>query len=102
MKHDIQCIRKSIEQIEIMMGLLIEKQTVRPSVSNPLVLDTPPEEELMTIREAYLELNVSRTTIDKLRRQGALTSVYFNNQVRLLRVEVLAAKTWYSQLKGKR
>lgn len=84
------------------MGLLIEKQTVRPSVSNPLVLDTPPEEELMTIREAYLELNVSRTTIDKLRRQGALTSVYFNNQVRLLRVEVLAAKTWYSQLKGKR
>lgn len=61
----------------------------------------PDDDELMTVREAYLELNVSRTTIDKLRRQGDLTSVYFNNQVRLLRAEVVAAKTWYSQMKGK-
>lgn len=58
-------------------------------------------DELMTIREAYLELNVSRTTINKLRKQGDLTSYYHNNNVRLLRSEVMAAKHWYSSMKGK-
>lgn len=83
------------------MSLLVKNQAAQLVNTNLPVTDTPPEDELMTVREAYLELNVSRTTIDKLRRQGDLTSVYFNNQVRLLRAEVLAAKAWYSQMKGK-
>lgn len=58
-------------------------------------------EGLMTVREAYLELNVSRSTIDNLRKQGLLKSIYQGGHVRLIRSEVLAAKRWYSQPKGK-
>lgn len=57
--------------------------------------------DLMTVREAYIELNVSRGTVDRLRQEGSLTSLYFNGGVRLLRSEVLAAKKWYSGMKGK-
>lgn len=59
------------------------------------------EEELMTVRQAYLELNVSRTTINKLRREGKLTSLNQLKNVRLIRAEVIAAKKWYSRRKGK-
>ncbi|GGH18251.1 helix-turn-helix domain-containing protein [Sphingobacterium alkalisoli] len=59
------------------------------------------EEELMTVRQAYLELNVSRTTINKLRREGKLTSLNQLKNVRLIRAEVIAAKKWYSGNKGK-
>lgn len=60
-----------------------------------------PPGELMTVREAYIEMNVSRGTVDRLRQEGSLTSLYFNGRVRLLRSEVLAAKKWYSGMKGK-
>lgn len=59
------------------------------------------EEELMTVRQAYLELNVSRTTINKLRQEGKLTSLNQLKNVRLIRAEVIAAKKWYSGNKGK-
>ncbi|MEN5435271.1 hypothetical protein ABE545_16675 [Sphingobacterium faecium] len=59
------------------------------------------EEELMTIREAYLELKISRNTLDGLRRQKKLTSVFNKRNVRLIRTEVEAAKRWYSLVKGK-
>lgn len=105
-----------MQQIEHMMVLLIEKQVGGATGSADFLRNgtnrighertgqdrtNTQSDELMTIREAYLELNVSRSTIDKLRKQGDLTSYYHNNHVRLLRSEVMAAKRWYSNMKGK-
>lgn len=59
------------------------------------------EDELMTVKQAYLEMNVSRSTIYVLRKLGRLTSLYSKKNVRLLRSEVEEAKKWYSQMKGK-
>lgn len=109
MKRGIKRIRRSIQQIEQMVGLLVEKQVgadssaLPTSVAQPFSFESAGVEpdELMTIREAYLELNVSCGTIDKLRRQGDLTSYYHNKNVRLLRSEVMAAKHWYSSMRGK-
>lgn len=109
MKRDIKQIRRSIQQIEHLVGLLVEKRagadssTLPTGVAEAFSVKSAGVEpdELMTIREAYLELNVSRGTIDKLRRQGDLTSLCHNKNVRLLRSEVMAAKQWYSRMKGK-
>lgn len=109
MKRDIKQIRRSIQQIEHLVGLLVEKRVAADSSAMPTGVAQPfsvesagvEPDELMTIREAYLELNVSRGTIDKLRRQGDLTSYYHNKNVRLLRSEVMAAKRWYSSMKGR-
>lgn len=59
------------------------------------------EEELMTVREAYLELKISRNTLDELRRQKKLTSIFKKRNVRLIRTEVEDAKKWYCLIKGK-
>ena len=59
------------------------------------------EDELMTIRQAAIELRVSRGTVDKLRKEGKLTSLHQDRNVRLIRAEVIAAKIWYSRNKGK-
>ena len=59
------------------------------------------EEELMTVREAYLELKISRNTLDALRRQKKLTSIFKKRNVRLIRAEVEDAKKWYCLIKGK-
>jgi|GEM_PF-1670451 len=56
---------------------------------------------LMTIKEAVAQLNVSRYTIDAMRKRGDLTSIRRNGRVRLKRHEVLAARKWYSVQKGK-
>src|SRR5690606_22110772 len=58
------------------------------------------QQDLMTIREAYLELNVSPGTAHKPRQPGILTSIYHQKSVRLLRSEVMAAKYRYSSIKG--
>jgi len=59
------------------------------------------EDELMTVREAYLELKISRNTLDELRRQKKLTSIFKKRNVRLIRAEVEDAKKWYCLIKGK-
>lgn len=59
------------------------------------------EEELITIKEAIALLNVTRFTVDAMRARGELTSISRNGHVRLIRKEVMAARSWYSAKKGK-
>lgn len=123
MERDLKRIRKSIQRIEGMIKALVQvgKDQAEPSArdreaavgraaaavagsaasSGRAAAAAVDLEDLMTIREAYIELNVSRGTVDRLRQEGSLTSLYFNGGVRLLRSEVLAAKKWYSGMKGK-
>lgn len=59
------------------------------------------EDELMTVKEAMAELNVSRWKISEMRTNGELTDIARAGRVRLIRAEVMAAKLWYSRMKGK-
>lgn len=59
------------------------------------------EDELMTVKEACAEMNVSRGTIYKKIRDGKLDKVKRDGPTRLIRKEVEAAKIWYSVPKGK-
>ena len=75
-----------------------------PTERKPGFLDDAPmpvEEELLTIREAIIRLNISRSTLDKLRNEGRLTTLKQNRSVRLLKSEVEEARGWYSLRKGK-
>lgn len=109
MERDLKRIRKSIQRIEGMIKALVQVGTdqAEPSARDreaaveSAAAAAVDLEDLMTVREAYIELNVSRGTVDRLRQEGSLTSLYFNGGVRLLRSEVLAAKKWYSGMKGK-
>jgi len=91
-----------------MLSLLQERKAAQnplkvveeTSSETPLV-KTYTEEELMTVREAYLELKISRNTLDELRRQKKLTSIFKKRNVRLIRAEVEDAKKWYCLIKGK-
>lgn len=76
-------------------GNMVEVSSEIPTIS------TYTEEELMTVREAYLELKISRNTLDELRRQKKLTSILKKRNVRLIRAEVEEAKKWYCLVKGK-
>lgn len=59
------------------------------------------ESELMTVKEAMAELRVSRWKISEMRNSGELTTITRAGRVRLIRDEVMAAKLWYSGMKGK-
>ncbi|SKC10861.1 hypothetical protein SAMN05660841_04286 [Sphingobacterium nematocida] len=60
------------------------------------------EEELCTVGEACLAMNVSRSHIDRMRNRGEFTKLENKNgRVRLVKAEVEAAKIWYSKRKGK-
>lgn len=59
------------------------------------------EHELMTVKEAMAELNVSRWKISDMRANGELTDIVRAGRVRLIRAEIMAAKFWYSRMKGK-
>ncbi|MDR2273517.1 MAG: helix-turn-helix domain-containing protein [Sphingobacterium sp.] len=90
-----------------MLQLLQERKMTEQAVPEatdtavPPALKTYSDEELMTVKEAYLELKISRNTLDQLRREQKLTSVFKKRNVRLIRTEVEAAKKWYSLIKGK-
>lgn len=115
MERDLKRIRKSIQRIEGMIKALVQvgkDQAEPPARDQEAAVESAASsgsaaaaavdlDDLMTVREAYIELNVSRGTVDRLRQEGSLTSLYFNGGVRLLRSEVLAAKKWYSGMKGK-
>ena len=59
------------------------------------------DDQLMTIKEAYLTLKISRNTLDELRRNGKLTNIFKKRNIRLIHAEVEAAKNCYSLIKGK-
>lgn len=59
------------------------------------------DSDLITIKEAAAHLNVSRYTVDAMRKRGELTSIRRNNRVRLNWHEVKEARKWYSVRKGK-
>lgn len=91
-----------------MLSLLQERKAaqnqVKPIAEAPAEVKqvkTYTEDELMTVREAYLELKISRNTLDELRRQKKLTSIFKKRNVRLIRAEVEDAKKWYCLIKGK-
>ena len=91
-----------------MLSLLQERkaaQNAMKSAEEPPAeiqqVKTYSEDELMTVREAYLELKISRNTLDELRRQKKLTSIFKKRNVRLIRAEVEDAKKWYCLVKGK-
>ena len=91
-----------------MLSLLQERKAaqnaMKPAEEPPAEIQqvkTYSEDELMTVREAYLELKISRNTLDELRRQKKLTSIFKKRNVRLIRAEVEDAKKWYCLVKGK-
>ncbi|ERJ58978.1 hypothetical protein M472_09370 [Sphingobacterium paucimobilis HER1398] len=65
-------------------------------------IDAYTEEELCTVGEACLAMNVSRSHIDRMRNREEFTKLENKNgRVRLVKAEVEAAKIWYSKRKGK-
>lgn len=117
MRHELRHIRTTLEDMHQLMEKMVDLRhsdnkccpadrsvvSLRTSdgdgrEARATMLD---EEELMTIKEAVAQLNVSRYTIDAMRKRGDLTSIRRNGRVRLKRHEVLAARKWYSVQKGK-
>lgn len=90
-----------------MLRLLQERKAAQNALKTEEVpteiqqVKTYTEDELMTVREAYLELKISRNTLDELRRQKKLTSIFKKRNVWLIRAEVEDAKNWYCLIKGK-
>ena len=60
-----------------------------------------PQKKYMTIKEAMSVLKVSRTTINRLRKEGALTSYYRKRNVILLASEIHHLVETYSKIRGK-
>lgn len=63
--------------------------------------DAYTDDELCTVKEACVAMNVSRSTIDRLRDNKELSSPEKNGRVRLVKAEIEEAKIWYSRRKGK-
>lgn len=110
--ENIYLIRKTVQYMATLMETLVAQQAQLSERSRTVTLlpdnmesmetaDGDAEAELMTIKEAAAQLNVSRYTVDAMRKRGDLTSIRRNGRVRLMRNEVLAARKWYSVLKGK-
>lgn len=76
-----------------------DKRTNDPSEKQDVNAYT--EGELCTVGEACLAMKVSRSTIDRLRGEGKLSSLEKNGRIRLIKAEIEAATTWYSIRKGK-
>lgn len=100
---------EAIYQTLLAMLSLLQERKAAQNAEKPIEeapdeipeVKTYSEDELMTVREAYLELKISRNTLDALRRQKKLTSIFKKRNVRLIRAEVEDAKKWYCLIKGK-
>ncbi len=68
-----------------------------PPAKNVLALEDP----LLTIRQAYLELNISRSTLNRLRKSGQIRFILQNGQVRIPLSEVEHHRKIYAYFKGK-
>ena len=68
-----------------------------PPGATVCTLDDP----LLTIRQAYLELNISRSTLNRLRKAGHIQSTLCNGQVRIPLSEVEHLRKIYAYFKGK-
>lgn len=78
----------------------LKKSTDDPSEKQDVKAYT--EDELCTVGEACLAMNVSRSHIDRMRNREEFTRLANKNgRVRLVKAEVEAAKIWYSKRKGK-
>ncbi|MBE8719958.1 MerR family transcriptional regulator [Sphingobacterium pedocola] len=97
----LQTLRAILKLLEDRVPATIHVPTIKKEGEETSVQIIHEEEGLMTLKEAYVELNISRSTLHTLREEGKLTSVYQGRNVRLLRIEVMAAKKWYSTMKGK-
>ncbi len=110
--ENIYLIRKTVQHMAQLLETLVRQQCAHRgrcrvvSAGEPMPggdpeADSPVVQELITIKEAAAVLNVSRYTVDAMRKRGQLTSIRSNGRVRLKRHEVLDARKWYSVLKGK-
>lgn len=59
------------------------------------------ELELIDMEETMTILNVSRSTLTRLRKSGKINTIYHNRAVRFLKAEIEDARGWYSIPKGK-
>lgn len=97
----LQTLRAILRLLEDRMQVSVYRPRVNKEGEETSAKIIHEEEELITLKEAYLELNISRNTLSRLRHEGKLTSIYQGRHVRLIRIEVMAAKKWYSTMKGK-
>ena len=61
----------------------------------------PDESELLTISETKMALNISRSTLFRLRSNGKIKSIIYKRSVRFLKSEIEEVRIWYSIPKGK-
>lgn len=101
LNHILQLLQKLAElNGDTASGPQLNKSTDNPSEKKDVNAYT--EEELCTVGEACLAMNVSRSHIDRMRNRGEFTKLENKNgRVRLVKAEVDAAKIWYSKRKGK-
>lgn len=59
------------------------------------------ELELIDMEEALAIMNVSRSTLTRLRKSGKINTIYHKRAVRFLKAEIQDARGWYSIPKGK-
>lgn len=59
------------------------------------------ELDLIDMEEAMSIMNVSRSTLTRLRESGKITTIYHKRAVRFLRADIENARGWYSIPKGK-
>lgn len=81
------------------MGLCLKEKKEHPPEKADR--DAYTDDELCTVGEACLMMKVSRSTIDRLRDAGKLSSLEKKGRVRLVKAEIEEAKIWYSVRKGK-
>ncbi len=61
----------------------------------------PNESELLTISETKMALNISRSTLFRLRTNGKINTIIYKRSVRFLKTEIEEVRIWYSIPKGK-
>ena len=59
------------------------------------------ELDLIDMEEAMSIMNVSRSTLTRLRKSGKITTIYHHRAVRFLKSDIEHARGWYSIPKGK-
>lgn len=109
-------IYRTLVKLNVLLTQLLEQMqpreqlgaTVNNAIKVPIgrrtavdISEVASDQELLTIREAYLFIGVSRSTLDALRAKGYLTEVRMGKKIRLLREELEEVRRVYSVPKGK-
>ena len=61
----------------------------------------PHASELFTNDEAIAHMKISRSTLDRSRKEGRISTIKYGRAVRFLKTEIEEARIWYSIPKGK-